>query len=518
MQRVKRALISVSDKRDLVRFAKELKKLGIEIISTGGTARVLTEAGVKVTEVSQITRFPEMLDGRVKTLHPVIAAGILADRRQQRHLEQLAEQHIEPIDLVVVNLYPFAETVAKPGVTLEEAIENIDIGGPTMIRAAAKNFESVAVVVEPERYQEVLEELRRNNGAISREMRFSLAIAAFKHTAEYDETIYEYLAELTPQPTEFPDLLKLVFVKIQDLRYGENPHQRAAYYREERPLKSTLVQAKQLHGKELSFNNLLDLDAAWAIASGFERPAAVIIKHNNPCGVAISNSIAQAYELAYEADSVSAFGGIVALNQVVDEEVAKKIAATYIEAIIAPAYQEEALEILTAKKGIRIMYLGEEARGQRYGLDFRRVNGGILVQDFDQVGEKEGEMEVVTERQPSEGEWQDLLFAWKVAAYVKSNAVVLAKNGVTVGIGAGQMSRVDATYLALYKAGREKARNAVLASDAFFPFRDAIDLAAKAGVKAIIQPGGSVRDEEVITACKEHGLAMVFTGRRHFRH
>ncbi len=514
MVKIRRALISVSDKRGVVEFAKGLREFGVEIISTGGTARTLEDAGVPVKKVSQITKFPEILNGRVKTLHPLIHGALLADRSKKSHLNTLKEHGIEPIDLVVVNLYPFTETISRKGVTLAEAIEQIDIGGPSTIRSAAKNFESVGVVVQPERYDEVLTEMRRGNGSLSRETRLDLAIDAFRHTAHYDEAIYHYLAR---DVEEFPRLLDLSFEKIQDLRYGENPHQKAAFYREIGAPPRSLVYAQQLHGKEPSFNNILDLDAAWSLVCEFTVPAAVVIKHTNPCGVGLAGDICTAYDRAYASDPISAFGGIVALNRVVDEALAKKLASTFLEAIIASAYLEEALEILTQKKNLITMYMGEE-REPIVGLkDIKRVEGGVVVQDVDRIQEDRGEMKVMTKIHPSEKQWDDLLFAWRVAKHVKSNAIVLAKDLATVGVGAGQMSRVDAAGIAFKKAG-ERAKNSSLASDAFFPFRDAVDLAAEAGVKAIIQPGGSIRDDKIIAAADEHKIAMVFTGRRHFKH
>lgn len=511
--KIKRALISVSNKKGIVDFAKKLSKFGVGILSTGGTAKALKEAGLSITEVSEVTKFPEMLDGRVKTLHPAIHGALLALRGKKEHMETLKKHDIEPIDMVVVNLYPFAETIAKSGVKLEEAIEQIDIGGPSMIRSAAKNFESVAVIISPERYEEVLTEMKENEGCLTRETRFDLARDAFCHTADYDETIYQYLKG----GDEFPKLLKLVFTKLQDLRYGENPHQQAAWYGEEGAPSHSLVYAQQLHGKDLSFNNILDLDAAWGLVNEFTVPAAVIVKHNNPCGVALAENILAAYERAYECDSVSAFGGIVAVNRVVDEALAKQISTTFIEALIAPAYVEEALEILTKKKDIRLMYMGEEREPNTLAKDFKRIDGGILLQDKDESSENRKDMKIVAGKL-TEALWEDLLFAWRVAKQVKSNAIILAKDLSTVGIGAGQMSRIDACDIAIKKAGKERCKGSVLASDAFFPFRDVVDLAAKVGVKAVIQPGGSIRDEEVIAAANEHKLALVFTGKRHFRH
>lgn len=513
--KIKRALISVSDKTGLTRLAQGLVKQDVEIISTGGTAAFLEQAGVRVTAVSDITNFPEMLDGRVKTLHPNIHGGILADRRRSSHVKQIKQHGIKPIDLVVINLYPFKETIMKEGVTLNEAIENIDIGGPAMVRSAAKNFASVAVVVSPNRYGEILAEMDANKGALSYQTRKDLAREAFEHTADYDEAIYEYLED----EHEFPPMLKLVFEKIQDLRYGENPHQKAAYYRDELARPGSLVFAQQLHGQALSFNNILDLDAAWRIVSEFMVSASVIVKHNNPCGVALADDCLQAFERAQAADPVSAFGGVVAVNRIVDEILARKLNETFFEAVIAPGFLEEALEVLTAKKNLRLMSMGEERPPAGYLKDIKRINGGILVQDTDPHGDNRSEMRVVTKIKPTEAQWDDLLFAWRVAKHVKSNAIVLAKKLVTIGIGAGQMSRVDSSELAVKKAGgRKRCVGAALASDAFFPFRDALDAASAAGIKAIIQPGGSIRDEEIIAAADEHKIAMVFTGRRHFRH
>jgi len=511
--KIKRALVSVSDKRGIVDFAKGLQEFGVEIISTGGTAKALKEAGVNVIKVSEVTGFPEVLDGRVKTLHPKIHGALLAIRDSESHMNQLKEHEINPIDMVVVNLYPFAQTIAKEGVTLEEAVEQIDIGGPSMIRSGSKNFEGVTVIVEPERYDEVLAQMKKNDGATTREMRLELTRDAFKHTAAYDETIYEYLEG----EKEFPSQLELVFEKIMDLRYGENPHQRAAYYRDENAPQHSLVYAQQLHGKELSYNNILDLDSAWSVAREFSSPAAIVIKHTNPCGSALADDIAVAYEKAYACDPVSAFGSIVALNRPVDEAVAKKIAETFVEAVIAPAFLEEALQILTKKKDIRLMAMGEE-KGKYFGKDIRRVDGGVLIQDKDLSTEERSDMKVVTKKAPSDKEWADLLFGWRIAKHVKSNAIVLAKDLQGIGIGAGQMSRVDSSELAVKKAGAKNCQGAVLASDAFFPFPDALEAAAKVGIKAFIEPGGSIRDDEVIATANKYDVALVFTGKRHFKH
>lgn len=510
--KIERALISVSDKTGLVEFARALHRRGVQIISTGGTMKAIKEAGIPVTYVSEVTGFPEIMDGRVKTLNPYIHGGILADRGSAEHLEAMRHHKIRPIDIVVVNLYPFRQTVAKPDVTLAEAVENIDIGGPAMIRAAAKNFAHVAVVVNPARYESILEALAKN-GEISREMRMELAWEAYSHTAEYDAAISRYLAGRLGQG-KFPEKLHLGFDKIQDLRYGENPHQQAAFYREQGFAGPGVAGARQLHGKELSFNNIVDLEAAYAIAREFAAPAATIIKHTNPCGTGTGDSLAAAYAKAYEADPVSAFGGIIGLNREVDKVTAEQISTLFAEAVIAPGYSDEALAILTQKKNVRL--IAADFGGGATGFDIKRVSGGILVQDAD-ADESAAELKVVTRRAPSDAEMAQLQFAWKVVKHVKSNAIVVAAGDRTVGVGAGQMNRVGAANIALTQAG-EAARGAVLASDAFFPFRDTVDAAAKAGITAIIQPGGSVKDEESIAAADEHGIAMIFTGVRHFKH
>jgi len=514
MVKVRRAIISVSDKKGLLELGKELNSLGVEIISTGGTASFLKENGIPVIEVSEVTGFPEMLDGRVKTLHPSILGGILADRNNPEHLKQLEEAGIKPIDLVVCNLYPFKETISKPGVTLEEAIEQIDIGGVTLIRAAAKNHKHVAVIVDPRDYGELIKLLRENESTLSNDFLYKMAQKAFMYTADYDGTIYEYFKEETE---EFPELLTLHFEKVFDLRYGENPHQRASFYRDLDAPEGSLATAKQLHGKELSFNNLLDLDSAWRLVNEFEIPAAVIIKHNNPCGVGIGTTPHEAYEKAFNSDPLSAFGGIVAFNRPVDEELARSLIENFYEVVAAPAFLEEALEVLTQKKNLRIIYMGEHRPKITFKKDFKRVCGGLLLQDYDNKDITREDLKVVTERKPTEKEIENLLFAWKVVKHVKSNAIVLARDLGTVGIGAGQMSRIDSVKIAIAKAG-ERAENSVMASDAFFPFADSIEEAAKAGVSAIIQPGGSIRDQESIEAANRLGLAMVFTGLRHFRH
>lgn len=511
--KIQRALISVSDKTGIVELAKALHGMGVEIISTGGTMKTLKEAGIPVIYVSEITGFPEIMDGRVKTLNPYIHGGILAIRDNAEHVKAMQEHKIRGIDMVVVNLYPFRQTVAKPGVTLAEAVENIDIGGPAMIRAAAKNHADVAVVVNPARYGKILDVLKEN-GQISREMRMELAWEAFSHTAEYDAYISRYLAGQLGQG-QFPHLFQPIYEKVQDLRYGENPHQQAAFYREKYYSGPGIASARQLHGKELSFNNIVDVEAAYAIVKEFENPAATIIKHTNPCGTGIGETLEKAYAKAYEADPVSAFGGIIGLNRPVDKATAEAISTLFAEAVIAPSYSEEALGILTQKKNVRLI---EADFGPVAGaVDIKKVSGGLLIQDADIRDAARSEMQVVSKREPSEAEWRQLEFAWKIVKHVKSNAIVVAADDRTLGVGAGQMNRVGAASIALCQAG-DKANGAVLASDAFFPFRDTVDAAAKAGIKAIIQPGGSVRDEESIQAANEHGIAMVFTGVRHFKH
>ncbi len=513
---IRRALLSVSDKTGLVEFARGLADLGVTLISTGGTRKALASAGLAVTDVSDVTGFPEMLDGRVKTLHPRIHAGLLAVRNNPEHMATLSEHRIEPIDLVIVNLYPFEQTVARAGSTREEIIENIDVGGPSMIRAAAKNL--VAVVTDPRQYDAVLAEMRDRRGALSQETRQRLASAAFACTAAYDSAIANYFLP----PDGFPDRLLVSMVRRSGLRYGENPHQRAAFYVDPSARWPAIAAAEILHGKELSYNNILDLDSAWNLVREFAAPAACVIKHNNPCGAAVGETPAQAYGLAYAGDPLSAFGGILAFNRPVDAATAELIAEPnrFIEAIIAPDYVPAALEVLTTKpkwgKNLRLLRAGP-SDGPPRGLDYRRVDGGLLVQERDAGDNDFADAKVVTQRQPTDIERADLMFAWLVGKHVKSNAIVLARGRAVVGVGAGQMSRVDSTDLAVRKAG-ERARGAVLASDAFFPFRDSIDAAARAGITAVVQPGGSVRDAESIAACDEHGIAMIVTGIRHFRH
>jgi phosphoribosylaminoimidazolecarboxamide formyltransferase/IMP cyclohydrolase len=517
-RKIRRALLSVSDKAGLVEFAQGLADLGVALISTGGTRKELAAAGLKVIDISEVTGFPEMLDGRVKTLHPRIHGGILAIRDDPKHTATLAEHKIEPIDLVVVNLYPFEQTVARPGSTREEIIENIDIGGPSLIRAAAKNFGGVAVVTSPGQYFGTLTEIRASGGALSQETRERLAAEAFLCTAAYDHAIADYF---TGQ-TEVPDRLVLSFDKKSGLRYGENPHQLAAFYVERGFRGTSVATAEVLNGKELSYNNLLDLDSALNLVREFRTPAACVIKHNNPCGAALGETLTEAFQKAYEGDAVSAFGGILAFNRELDEATATLITEPnrFVEAIIAPGYSDAALKLLTTRpkwgKNVRILSAGR-LEGGSSPFDYRRVDGGLLVQVRDAGGDDFADAKIVTQRAPTDTERDDLIFAWRVCKHVKSNAIVLAKDRMIVGVGAGQMSRIDSTEIAIKKAG-ERVRGSVLASDAFFPFRDNIDAAAKAGVTAIAEPGGSVRDAEAIAACDENGIAMLFTGVRHFRH
>lgn len=512
----KKALISVSDKTNLIPFARKLSELGVEIISTGGTAKLLQEAGIAVTGISEVTGFPEILDGRVKTLHPAIHSGLLAVRDNPDHQRQLDELAIAPIDFVVVNLYPFKQTVAKPDVTYAEAIENIDIGGPTMLRAAAKNHAYVTVIVDAADYDTVLAELEAN-GSTSAETRRRLAAKVFRHTAAYDALIARYLSEQVGEP--LAENFTVTYEKVQDLRYGENPHQRAAFYREPLAAAGTIATAEQLHGKELSYNNINDADAALAIVREFTEPAVVAVKHTNPCGVGIGATIREAYEKAYQADPVSIFGGIIAANRVVDRDTALLLKEVFLEIVLAPDFTPEALEILREKKNLRLLRLGSFAGADAAGgaLRVSPVAGGLLVQEYDRRQLQPSDLTVVTERKPSEEELAQLAFAWKVVKHVKSNAIVLARDNMTIGVGAGQMNRVGAARIAIEQAG-ERAVGAVLASDAFFPMPDTVEEAAKAGVTAIIQPGGSIRDQDSIDACNRHGIAMVFTGVRHFKH
>ncbi|WP_052329663.1 bifunctional phosphoribosylaminoimidazolecarboxamide formyltransferase/IMP cyclohydrolase [Thermicanus aegyptius] len=510
---IKRALISVSDKRGIVEFAKFLQDRGIEIVSTGGTYRVLKENGIKATYISEVTGFPEILDGRVKTLHPHIHGGLLAKQDNPKHLEELKDLGIQPIGLLVVNLYPFQETIQKPGVSLEEAIENIDIGGPTMLRGAAKNYAHVAVVVDPDDYGRVMEEIREN-GQVSDETREKLAAKVFRHTAAYDAHVARYLSERVCEP--FPERLTITYEKVQDLRYGENPHQQAAFYRLPSPGKGSLPAAEQLQGKELSYNNIQDAEAALNLIKEFQEPAAVVVKHSNPCGVAVGSTVQEAFARAYEADPVSIFGGIVALNRPVDGKLAERLKGIFLEIILAPDFEDEAVKVLTAKKNLRLLKVGVSPEHEKE-WKLTSVTGGLLIQSPDDGRVAREEMKVVTDRAPTEEEWADLLFAWKVVKHVKSNAIVVAKGGSTLGVGAGQMNRVGAARIALAEAG-EKGKGAVLSSDAFFPMPDTVEEAAKAGITAIIQPGGSIKDQDSIDEANKHGIAMVFTGMRHFRH
>lgn len=520
----RRVLVSVSDKEGLRDFVAGLLRLDYEVVSTGGTARFLREGGARVTEVSEVTGFPEILGGRVKTLHPKIHGGLLGIREDGEHRRQMQEQAIHPIDMLVVNLYPFQQTVARPGVTLEEAVEQIDIGGPAMVRSAAKNFRDVAVVVRKADYGWILQELEARGGALTLESRFRLAQQAFSLTARYDAAISSHLSRMEasdgairPGPGAFPRRLSIALEKVMDLRYGENPHQQAAFYRELTGGASLLPDSVQLQGKELSFNNLLDLNAAYQLSAEFAPPCAVIIKHNNPCGVAVSRAgQSDAYLKARQCDPVSAFGSVLGFNRAVDSQTAQAIASTFVEAVIAPGYQPEALERLRARKNLRLLRY-DAAENSASGWDYKRVEGGLLVQEFDRAPEDEGGWKVAGDRSPTPEEWEALRFAWMVGKHIKSNAIVYTGSDRTVGIGVGQMSRVDSAKLAISKA-LSPLEGCVMASDAFFPFRDGIDIAAEAGIRAVIQPGGSVRDSEVIQAANEHGMAMVLTGRRHFRH
>lgn len=527
---IQQALLSVSDKKGIVEFARGLSARGVKLLSTGGTAKLLAEAGLPVTEVSDYTGFPEMMDGRVKTLHPKVHGGILGRRGTD---DEVMNQHgIERIDMVVVNLYPFAQTVANPNCSLEDAVENIDIGGPTMVRSAAKNHKDVAIVVNNNDFDAILAEMDQHQNSLTLETRFNLAIKAFEHTAQYDSMIANYFGQKVPpyqgaeeedltQPSgQFPRTLNLNFVRKQTMRYGENSHQNAAFYVENELKEASVSTAKQLQGKALSYNNIADTDAALECVKEFSEPACVIVKHANPCGVALGKNILDAYNRAYQTDPTSAFGGIIAFNRELDGETAQTIAdRQFVEVIIAPTVSVAAKEVLAAKKNVRVLECGEFTLAQKR-LDFKRVNGGLLVQDADQGSVSIEDLQVVSERKPTETELKDLLFCWKVAKYVKSNAIVYAKDGQTIGIGAGQMSRVYSAKIAGIKAEDEglQVAGCVMASDAFFPFRDGIDAAATVGITCVIHPGGSMRDQEVIDAANEHGMAMVLTGMRHFRH
>jgi phosphoribosylaminoimidazolecarboxamide formyltransferase/IMP cyclohydrolase len=519
MAAVRQALISVSDKTGIVELARGLARLGFGMLSTGGTARLLAEAGVPVTEVGDYTGFPEMLDGRVKTLHPKVHAGILARRDLPAHMEAMRKAGIPAIDVVVVNLYPFVQTVSKPGCSLEEAIENIDIGGPTMVRAAAKNHQHVAIVTDPRDYAGVVAELEAA-GTLSHATRFRLARKAFSHTAAYDGAIGNYLTAIAAdgQRGDFPDQMNFSFAKVQNLRYGENPHQKAAFYADLERVPGALSGYRQLQGKELSYNNIADADAAWECVKTFDAPACVIVKHANPCGVALGKGPLEAYRRAFSTDPTSAFGGIIAFNRELDAAAAQAVSQQFVEVLIAPGVSAQARSVLAAKQNVRVLEVPLEPGANRY--DLKRVGGGVLVQTPDTRNVGAGELRVVTKAQPTAQQLSDLLFAWRVAKFVKSNAIVFCHDGMTVGVGAGQMSRVDSARIAAIKAqnaGLTLAGSAV-ASDAFFPFRDGLDVVVSAGARAVIQPGGSVRDEEVIAAADEHGIVMLFTGVRHFRH
>ncbi|WNJ96885.1 bifunctional phosphoribosylaminoimidazolecarboxamide formyltransferase/IMP cyclohydrolase [Vibrio ruber] len=524
---IRRALISVSDKTGIVEFAKALADRGVDILSTGGTARLLAEQGISVTEVSDYTGFPEMMDGRVKTLHPKVHGGVLGRRGQDDDV--MAQHGIQPIDMVVVNLYPFAATVAKADCSLADAVENIDIGGPTMVRSAAKNHKDVTIIVNAADYQRVITEMDTNSNSLTLETRFDLAIAAFEHTAAYDGMIANYFGKMVPSygenkegdaDSKFPRTFNMQFEKKQDMRYGENSHQSAAFYVESHPEEASVATARQIQGKALSYNNIADTDAALECVKEFSEPACVIVKHANPCGVALGDSILEAYNRAYQTDPTSAFGGIIAFNRELDAATAQAIVERqFVEVIIAPTVADDAIEVVAAKKNVRLLVCGQW-QDKTTGYDFKRVNGGLLVQDRDQGMVNIDDLKIVSKRQPSAAELKDALFCWKVAKYVKSNAIVYAKGDMTIGVGAGQMSRVYSAKIAGIKAADEnlKVEGTVMASDAFFPFRDGIDAAAEAGVTCVIQPGGSMRDDEVIAAADEHGMAMVFTGMRHFRH
>ncbi|QQY80159.1 phosphoribosylaminoimidazolecarboxamide formyltransferase/IMP cyclohydrolase [Keratinibaculum paraultunense] len=510
---MKRALISVYNKEGIVSFAKELSRLGWEIISTGGTYKVLNENGINVIDISEVTKFPEILDGRVKTLHPNIHGGILYKRDNIEHVDKLKELNIGSIDMVVNNLYPFEETVKKEGVSHKEIIENIDIGGPSMIRAAAKNYEYVTVIVDPNDYERVLDEIQQN-GETSLETRRYLAMKVFQQTAYYDSLIANYFNKM--ESVEFPDILTLAFKDKQNLRYGENPHQKAAFYKEIDKLEGTVAGAIKLHGKELSFNNINDSNGALEILKEFDEPTVVAVKHANPCGIGSGENLLEAYKKAYECDTISIFGGILAANRKIDEEVAKLINEIFIEVVMAPSYTKKALAILTSKKNIRVLEVPEIEKKDYNSYDVKKVLGGILLQERDTklLGE---ELKVVTNRKPTDKEMEDLLFGWKAVKGVKSNGVLLVKDKATIGIGLGEVNRIWAVENAIERAG-DKAKCAVLASDGFFPFKDSVEALAKAGVTAIIQPGGSIRDEESIEEANKHDIAMVFTGIRHFKH
>lgn len=531
-----KALISVSDKTGIVEFAQALHALGVQLLSTGGTAKLLADKGLPVTEVAEVTRFPEMLDGRVKTLHPMVHGGLLARRDLPEHMAALKEHGIETIDLLVVNLYPFEATVAKAGCTLADAIENIDIGGPAMVRSAAKNWKDVGVITAADQYDAVLAELKAG-GKLSNKLRFALSVAAFNRISQYDGAISNYLSSVTfedeklseeyvPERAAFPGQSNSQFIKIQDLRYGENSHQQAAWYRDLYPAPGSLATGVQLQGKELSYNNIADADAAWECVKSFDVPACVIVKHANPCGVAVGADAFEAYSKAFQTDPTSAFGGIIAFNRAVDKAAAEAVSKQFVEVLMAPEFSAEALEIFKSKVNVRLMKIALPAGGNsdweqgRNAIESKRVGSGILLQSADNHELQLADLKIVTVKQPTQQELQDLLFAWKVAKFVKSNAIVFCKNGMTMGVGAGQMSRLDSARIASIKAEAAKLslQNTVVASDAFFPFRDGLDVVVDAGATCVAQPGGSMRDQEVIDAANERGVAMVFTGVRHFRH
>lgn len=525
MLTVKRALISVSDKTDLELLVRELNRLGVEIISTGGSARFITSLGIKVRPVEEVTGFPEMLDGRVKTLHPKIHAALLASRNEPEHMEQLRLHNIEPIDMVVVNLYPFKKTIAKPGIGISEAIENIDIGGPSILRSAAKNYSSIAIVTSPAQYGPIIRELSANNGAVSENILAQLAIDVFALTSEYDSHIRAYLKRTLIPVAEpgidsmFPQEISLLLDKVEDLRYGENAHQKAAFYKKASSGEVSVSNAKQLHGKALSYNNIMDLDAALEAVKEFDEPAASIIKHATPCGIATATTLTKAYADALDSDRISAFGGIVGLNKKVDVNTAEAILSSgFIECVIAPGYEQNALSRLTAKPNLRILSIDAISKNRDNNeFHLRKVTGGLLLQQRDLAGLDRSQLKIVTQKKPTPEEVDALVFAWKAVKHIRSNAIVLVHETRTVGIGSGQMSRVDSVFMAIHKA-EEKANGSVLASDAFFPKEDAIEIAAKAGVGSIIQPGGSKADEKIIDACNRNNISMVFTGIRHFRH
>ncbi|MCE5329313.1 bifunctional phosphoribosylaminoimidazolecarboxamide formyltransferase/IMP cyclohydrolase [bacterium] len=559
--KIERALISVSDKKGIIEFAKGLENFGVEIVSTGGTYKALKEAGVKVIKIDELTGFPEMLDGRVKTLHPFVHGGILANREIPSHMQQIKDAGIKKIDMVVVNLYPFKETISKPDVKMEEAIENIDIGGPTMIRSAAKNSGGVGVVVDPGDYEIILKEMKENGGKLSKNTMFSLSIKAFKHTCEYDSVIFNYFINKVPQygsdrikidnflnvdntnssksgkdlninnfkdgEGNFSEDLNLVLSKKQNLRYGENPHQKASYYKFLNAPDDSFVMAQKLQGKELSYNNIIDGSAAFNIVKEFEKPCVVVTKHNNPCGSAIGKDVLEAYRKAYDADPLSAYGSVIACNYIWTEAAAKFMMDKYVEVLIAPDFEDGALKLMAEKQNLRLLKVKFDLKSYLTKIkntdfkltypDIKSVDGGLIIQDFDSGIDDIKEMKVVTKTSPTEKEWKDLLFGWQIVKGVKSNAILLVKDEVSTGVGAGQMSRVDSTMIAIEKSGG-KSKGSVIASDAFFPFPDAIEVAAKNGITAIIQPGGSIRDEEVIEACNRFKISMVFTGKRHFKH